>query len=339
MMTRIRGALLSVRPLTALLLLLPFAAVNADVVLMQNGDRLSGTVTKISDGVMVLTSDYGELLLPVAQISSIDSTAAMRVTTADGTETLGVLTNDGTQQYLRTDSGLQTLAVADLNTVVDKDYSSDYWNTNLDFGYVVSKGNSETESGSLHLDSNMLRGNTEHLVHAYFNREEADGVVTRDQFDAGYSFRWYFRDKWYALGNLGYFKDELKDIDQRITVGAGIGHQFFATDISTFSTEIGISQVFEDLDGDSESNPAVRWAMDYNRWLTPGKIDYFYGHEVLKILDSDRGEIYKVNTGIRINLSEHWTANARVDWVNESEPPEGREETDVTYSVGVGLAF
>ncbi|MFK7913686.1 MAG: YdiY family protein [Pseudomonadales bacterium] len=315
------------------------AVASADVIELKNGDRVTGTVVKISDGAMTLTSGYGEMVIPVDQISGIDAALPMRVTTPVGEEVLGTLTNDGGQQYLRTDSGLQPLSIADLNRVVDKDFTTDYWTNYLDFGLAVSKGNSETESISLHYDTNMVRGNTEHLGHAYWNTDEADGVTTRNQVDAGYSFRWYFRDSWYALGNLGYFKDELKEIDRRITVGAGLGHQFFANDIANFSTELGISQVFENLAGESESNPAVRWGMDYNRWLRPEQVQYFYGHEVLKILDSDRGEIYKINTGIRFNLSENWTANARVDLVHESKPPAGREKNDVVYSVGVGLAF
>ncbi len=189
------------------------------------------------------------------------------------------------------------------------------------------------------MDSIATQGKFEHRGYLYLDTDESEGETTRDTFDAGYDLRYYFRDKWYALGSIGYFKDELKDIDSRITLGAGVGYQFFGTDIASLSTDLGVVMVLEDLDGDSESNPALRWGVDYQRWLDFEKLEYFYGHEVLKILDSDRGEIYKANTGIRIHLSERWNANARVDMIHETKPPVGSHKTDLTYSIGVGLIF
>ena len=117
MRTQVKQALQAL-PLAALL---TTALASADVVELKNGDRFTGTIAKISDGAMTLTSDYGEMSIPVDQIAGIDTAEPMRVTTPNGDEVLGTLTNDGAQQYLRTDTGLRPLAIADLNQVVDLD--------------------------------------------------------------------------------------------------------------------------------------------------------------------------------------------------------------------------
>ncbi len=314
------------------------ASAQADVVTLLNGDRLTGAVTTIGGGQLLIdTAHLGSITVPVDQVAGVQKADPESFSTASGAQLTGVLATEEGRQVIRTDEGLEPILVSDL--ILTPPAPAYTWTTNLDFGYVLSKGNSETESGSLLLDSVYTRGKAEHRAFAHWNTEEAEEVTTRDTLDAGYNFRWYFREKWYSLVNFGYFQDELKDIDSRITVGAGVGYQFLKTEISSLSTELGISQIFEDLGGESENNPAVRWAVDYNRWLRPDQVDYFYGHEVLKILDSERGEIYKANTGIRIHLSDLWTAHGRVDLVHETKPPEDRHRTDIIYSVGVGVVF
>ena len=316
----------------------------ADTVTLLNGDQITGTVTTISGGNLLVTTEHlGALTIPAAQVSGITKDGKMRITTATGAELVGALSSVGGQQMITTDSGNQVIAITDLSEAAE-DYilappPEATWTTTADVGWRISKGNSDTESRAIHLDSIATQGKFEHRAFAYFNSEEAQEVTTRDTVDAGYDLRYYFADKWYALGSIGYFKDELKEIDSRYTLGAGLGYQFFNNSISSLSTDLGVTWVFEDLAGESETNPALRWGVDYFRWLRPELVEYFYGHEVLKILDSDRGEVYKVNTGIRVHLSERWHANARLDLVHETKPPQGNHRSDITYTVGFGVNF
>ncbi len=329
------------RALMLLLFLLGALPAAADQITLLNGDRLTGTVSSIAGGRLLFATEHlGELDIAMDQVATVEQLEPLVVSTVTGDELKARLSVADGQQALVSDAGSRPVLLADLTSAVPEPSEVPWtWTNTVDFGWVVSTGNSETESRSLHYDSSLVSGRQEHRLFAYVNQDEADDVTTRDTLDAGYDFRWYFRDQWYALATLGYFKDELKEIDRRITVGAGVGHQFWDNAISSLSTELGISQVFESLAGDSESNPAVRWAVDFNRWIRPDAIDFFYGQEVLKILDSDRGEIYKANTGIRFFLSERWNANARLDVIHETDPPEGRDNTDLVYSVGIGLVF
>ncbi len=316
----------------------------ADTVTLLNGDSITGTVTTITGGNLLVTTEHlGALTIPAAQVSGITKEGKMRITTATGAELVGGLSSIGGQQVIVTDAGTQVVAINDLSEAAE-DYiiavdPEPTWTTTADFGWSRSKGNSDTESRSLHLDSIATQGKFEHRGFAYFDSDEADEETTRETVDAGYDLRYYFRDKWYALASIGFFRDELKEIDSRWTLGAGLGYQFFNHSIASLSTDLTATMVVEDLAGASETNPAVRWGVDYFRWIRPELVEYFYGHEVLKILDSDRGEVYKLNTGFRVHLSERWHANARVDLVHETDPPAGNKNSDITYSVGFGMNF
>lgn len=316
----------------------------ADTLTLINGDHITGTVTTISGGMLLIRTEHiGALTIPAAQVAGITKKGKMHVKTASGAKLTGTLSNVDGQQVLTTASGTQVVAISELTEAAEDHIAAveaePTWTTTADLGWTLSKGNSDTESRSFHLDSIATQGKFEHRGYAYWDADEAQEVTTRDTFDTGYDLRYYFRKKWYALGSIGYFKDELKEIDSRYTVGAGLGYQFFNHSIASLSTDLGVTMVFEDLAGESESNPALRWGVDYFRWLRPRQVEYFYGHEVLKILDSERGEVYKVNTGIRFHLSERWHANARLDLIHETEPPVGNRNSDITYSVGFGMNF
>ena len=80
--------------------------------------------------------------------------------------------------------------------------------------------------------------------------------------DVSYGYKRFFSPVWYASLNTNFFRDELKDIDQRLTLSAGAGYQVFNTTSSALSTELGLSSVQERLAGENKSSPALRWGLD-----------------------------------------------------------------------------
>lgn len=316
----------------------------ADTVTLANGDRLTGEVTIINGGKLLLNTEFmGLLSIPTDQVTGINKDGKITVKTAAGDELIGTLDTVGDQQVVTTPTGQRSVAVTDVTrayadyvNAADLDRS---WDTRLDLGFLMTRGNSDTQTASLHVDSIYKQGVYEHRGHLFVDKDEADDETTRDQLDAAYDFRWYYDPQWYALANVGYFKDKLKDIDRRVTVGLGVGHLFWDNSFGALSAELGISQVFEDLDGDSENNPAVRWALDYNYWFQPERLELFHNHEILKILDSDRGEILNASTGLRLHLSDRWNANVRMDVRHETEVPVDSHNSDITWVVGVGVLF
>jgi len=75
------------------------ATVAADTVVLENGDRLSGTVVKIEATSLWLDTAYaGTLKLPWAQVRQIASDQPVRVRLADGTELDGQLQSGGDRQ-------------------------------------------------------------------------------------------------------------------------------------------------------------------------------------------------------------------------------------------------
>ena len=122
-------------------------------------------------------------------------------------------------------------------------------------------------------------------------------------------------------------------------MGAGVGYQFWDDSFGSLATDLTLNYVREELQEDDESNPAVRWGLEYKRFLLSKKLEAFHRQSVLFIPDSDRGEVIRSSTGLRYALNAKVDATARVDLKHETEPEPGNSKTDVTYNLGVGIKF
>lgn len=333
-MTTIR-TVKSTLKLCAALTFVGFGSAHADVITLDNGDRITGTVGNITSGnVTVATAYAGSVTIAMANVTNIQTDGTYDVTLSSGNQVSGQLVTDG----VLVDGNVTPATIADISLLAPPPNDDPVWTSRIDAMFGLSNGNAKTRALNIIGDSLYSQGRNEHHVSAYWADEEADGEDTRKQMEIDYGYRRYLENNWYASANVEYFKDELKFVDPRLTVGASLGKLFWDNALGRLSAEIGVSQVFEDLAGESESNPAVRWALDYNRFLS-AKTEFYHNHEILKILGGGRGEIFDSSTGLRYALSDALSVSLRADLRHETEPPADAHRSDITYGVGVGYVF
>ena len=331
------------RRMSVLVLSLTCSLSFADVIQMTNGDRISGTVEGISSGKVLIATSYADTIaVSLGEIESVTSDKEFSVRA--GGETLrGKFSVGDSGQVLQTDSGSSTIVLADVRSASESKLAvtqlAAEFSNRADIGLVISNGNSDTESLNTLVESVYKRDKVQHSATLLVSSEEADEVQTKDQLDFDYNYKRFMSDRWYLAGNAEYFTDELKDIDSRITVGAGAGYQFWDNTFGAFSAEAGVSAVREDIDGEEEDNPAFRFALDYKKFLMAKRLELFHRQSILVIPDSDRGEVVSASTGLRYAVSDRIDTTARVDLIHETEPAPGNSKTDTTYTLGIGVKF
>ncbi len=315
----------------------------ADRLVFANGDVITGTVTSISGGQVVVQTDYAARIV-VAQdkVVSLQTESDVQVSTVQGDVLNGKLSTE--EEGVRVDTTGALIAFEDLERMTRGSgpslFEAANWAHKADLFASVAKGNAETQTFSLLTESSRRSERDEHILNAAVYREEDEQTTTRDQMDIDYGYKRFLSgDKWFISGNGEFFRDKLKDIDPRITVGAGAGYRFWENSLGSLTIEFGLSAVYEELAAEDEINPAARWALDYRRLLTGERIELFHRHQILSILDDDRGEVLESSTGLRFMINDWWDANLRADVRHETEVPEGAHRTDVTYAVGVGVRF
>lgn len=331
------------RRLSMAALICAATAVHADVVTMANGDRITGTLDSISSGGIRMETEYaGFIVIDKSKVATIETDEAFDTRVA-GRLVSGRFSAEGDAQRIVSDTATTDIALGDV-------YSSGHdnlglgiigseWSSRATLGLIISNGNSDTQNLNTLVESALKRAKVEHSVSLLVNNEESEEETTKDIIDFDYGYKRFLSEKWYASGNGEYFRDKLKDVDQRITLGAGMGYQFWDNSFGAFSSDLGLSVVREELDGEEETNPAVRWGLDYNRFFFAKRMELFHKQSVLFIPDADRGEVISTSTGLRYALNDRLDTAARVDVNHETDPPEGNSKTDVTYTIGVSLNF
>lgn len=329
----------------AILPMLPGGAVVAGAVVLKNGDKLTGRVDSISGGRLLLETEYaGRVPIRLEAIESVASEAAFRLRLRGGGHLAGRLAVQDSAQHLLGEAGmsrplnLATVASAGRRGDALADLGSG-WSTHADLAASLSSGNSETEAVNLRVQSTLKLDWSVHDWALLVSREEAEGARNREQLDFDYGYKRFFSDKWFALGNAEYYRDELADIDLRITLGGGIGYQVWQDGFGALSLGMGVSAVFDEIGAKAKENPAWRWELDYNRFFWSKQFEIFHRHSMLVIPDGSRGEVIEASTGVRLAISERLSSNFRIDHRIDTKPREGADRTDVTYSLGVGFKF
>ena len=287
----------------------------ADVVHFVNGDRLTGRLVEAETGYIALdVANIGVITVPSEAVERIEGQGSATSDVAASAES---------------EAGVPVLADAGVGWGAA-------WDATADAGATVSRGNTDALDVALVFAAKRSGLRFDHLFDVNTAKSSAWDEVTRDQLDIEYDLRRKYGDKWYAVGNLEYFRDAIKDIDQRYTVGVGGGYAILASERSALTTDIGISQVLEESMSVRESSPALRWGVDFNRWIVPEQLEVFHTHQLLGVLDTDRGLFWDSGTGIRLYLSERWNMSVRLDVQHETQPTPGRKRTDATSMIAIG---
>jgi putative salt-induced outer membrane protein YdiY len=318
-------------------------AAHADLLVMDNGDRITGRLDSITGGKAIFDTPYaGRIWVEIANIRTLETEEAYAVRMGDRMIE-GTFAGEGDLQQL---IGADQAAIVNWTGVRSATQSRNAftrfaagWGSHLDLALSLADGNSSTEAFNVLLEVDYQNELNAHLVTALLAREEGEGLLTRDQLDIDYGYKRFLTERWYGAGNAEYFQDTLKDIDSRITLGVGAGVQFIDNSLQNLSSDIGISAVREDIGGDSDVEPALRLGVDYQRFVLAKTIELFHRQSILQLLGDEKNQVFSSSTGIRYAYNERIDTNFRIDLAYESDPPPGNERIDTTYSLGVGIKF
>ena len=328
--------------LVCLFWLLPLSS-HGDVVVMKNGDRLSGDVESLLRDELRIEIEYaGNISVDVGEVATITTEAIYEVRTSE-TRLEGRLFADSGAQYVLMGDQRIPISIEEIEQLVKKRKAmirvAGDWRSRADLSLILSEGNSETKNYNVFVESILKRPSSEHALALLINNEKAEGVLTREQFDLDYGYKRFVSEKWFASATAEYFEDELKGIERRIAGSGGIGYQFWDNSIGELSADLSVSAVQEKIGPQNETNPALRLGVDYRRLFFADKVEIFHRQSMLSIPDSERGQVLNASTGLRYELSTFVDTAFRIDINYETKPAPNRKKTDLTYTVGLGLKF
>jgi putative salt-induced outer membrane protein YdiY len=128
-----------------------------DVVIMKNGDRLTGEVKKMENGLLYVETDYvsGSVGLDWRQVKSVQTNADFQVALRDGSRVAGTISKVASEESpgedfsVQTTSGGESFSGSDVVTVESQKGS--FWRQikgSIDFGFAFDSGNGQTQLNS-----------------------------------------------------------------------------------------------------------------------------------------------------------------------------------------------
>lgn len=325
-------------PLIGSLLALHAGAVHGDVLFMKNGDRITGEIKRVWDEELFIESDYAdEFAVSLDEIARIESDADFKIELRDNRTVIGRLaTSASGEMILVTEESTRPITPTAIGELEQIDDYFD-WSARSDLSIDANRGNTESSDFLWQAATLVKFGDHRHTLDFRFDREEQDGVTTKEQRYVKYLYSWFFSERWFLSTGATYERDPVRELNYRYTPGAGIGFQFFEDAHRLLEVSVSALGVREKLGGIKDSSTAGRWDLRYRRKILGGDLDFFHNHRFVLYLRGRTNKTVDSSTGLRWGIWGDLYLNAQVDWDWESDPAAGNEQEDITYALGVGI--
>jgi len=308
------------------------AAVFAGQVELVNGDRLTGTVTQMVDGVVTMETELaGTLAIAVENIRTITTDEPVELVLADGSAMTETVT-----------AGTSLSRIAAINPPKPP---LPRWKGDISGGLVYTRGNTWNESYNLSANAQKrteksrttLKGDTAKKKER--NSGSSDEVTTEDWLKTSAKYDCFVSKKMYLFGEGRYETDDQARLDSRIIYGGGSGYQWVESETLNFATEAGLSCIHENYEQNgTDKKLSARAGYHFDVLLNK---TFSFIHDLAYFPSTEAVSDYYLSSSaeLRARLNANWFVNAKVLFDYDATPATGEGSTDVKYLLGAGVSF
>jgi hypothetical protein len=351
--------------LTALVAVLFCPLLFADQIVLKNGDRLTGTVTKSDAKKLVIKTNYaGEVTVAWSAVQEMTSTKSFHVGLKSGQTVVGPLTvKEGKLEVSTKDFG--TLETPTDNVVVIRDDADQLayekslhpgmlegWNGGLNLGFAVTRGNSETKNLSIALNA-ARKGLHDKLV-LYTNQiyatndKPSPSQTTANAIGGGARYDHDFTPRVFVFVNGDFYHDALQFLDLRSTFGGGLGLHAVKSAFTTLDLLAGANYTHESYAipfnppslANTRSLAGLTLGDDFMHKVGKGTVitqSFFFYPDL-----SDTGQYrwtFNVGTVTKLNKWLGWQNSFGDVYVTNPPNVPGIKKNDMQIATGLNISF
>ena len=341
--------------LTLYILLTPVPAFGAaerrDVVVMKNGDRITGKIKKLDHGQLFIEPPYVVSPIPVdwLQVDRIESTAKFQLEMSGGKRLVGTIqkirTKDNPKQdFVIENGGVETRVLAS-DVVAFQSQKSTFWkqlkgSVNLGASYV-----SGSTATSVNLDADTSYNTTKFQVGGALssNYSSQSGANSSNRQDLSSTSSIYLSRHAFVGSFLDFLTSDQQSLDLRQTYGGGYGRYFIRTNNTQFSWLGGLVYVKEAYSPESGLNPRdqnLEGLLELNYdWFRFNTSELSTSLQIFPGL-SDAGRVRSnLNAMYSINFTHDIVLRLNVFDTFDNRPPENALKNQFGVSTTFGLTF
>ncbi len=322
----------------------------ADQVFLKNGDRLTGQIVRMTDGKLIFLSQVvGEVTVNLTDIQTFSSNEPVEVHLNDGTVLhQPVAAAEPNEFALKTTAPLQsqTFPLAAVASINPPPPPKPKWTGSVSGSVGLTTGNTEASSvtGSVSLsrrsEQDRTTADADVAKVSQTDRDTGESDTTESWWRVRGQYDYFFTKKFFGFANGRYEKDDIARLERRVVVGGGGGYQWIETDITTFSTNLGLASVFEKykFQGDTNNQLSLQAGYVFSRQLWKNT-RFLNDLTYYPSLDEFSDYFLTSTAELRTNLTKTMFANFKVIFNYDATPALDRGKSDTKYLLGVGMNF
>ena len=324
-----------------IIILLFSTTADAGVLVLKNGDQITGEIKHIWDAEITIEPEYtDEFSVDVSAVDQIITDRKFEIELQDGRNVLAQLagSDEDGRQIVSTGTETIQIALTDIFELVEPEEDFD-WESHVDFSTVINTGNTTSTTGVLRADSTIRVPNHRHLIELSGSYESTDDVTTKEQSFVRYDYNWFFNEPWFMATQLSGERDPIIELDHRTIVSLGVGRDIWYTPRLALSMQLGVGAQTEEIGGFSEDSSVATWTLRYRQGFLNNDFELFHDHTITKNVGGRTNTSYKTSTGIRYEMTDLLYVNFTFDYDYETDPAMNVEKDDSTLLVGIGAEF
>jgi len=340
------------------------SAVEAGVVHLDNGDRITGKIKSLDGEKLVIVSDMvGEVSIPWEHVETFSSDEPVRLELEDGSSVQQPVASDEAGHVKISGAGVleeQTINISKIKEIgepkaekaaeeisaLEREKQRAPWKGDIGLGFSATRGNSNTNTGNFDLTLGRRRPDDRLGFEAnyIFSEEKGDDdedyEKTTDRGHIAGKYDYFFSQKLYGFGHGRVGRDQIADLDSRVLLDSGLGYQWVESEPFSFLTEAGLGWQVEDYEAAGEDTSAATARAGYDlsklllEWLTFKHTTDYY-----PLLEDFGNYFLTTKAELRAYYTERIYSNFQVRMDYESDPPPDRDSTDMFYILGAGVEF
>lgn len=338
-------------PVLALILLFGFSFVPAmaektDVVVLINGNAVTGEVKSLEFGLLKFSTDsMGTVGIDWEDIVSVSSTHNHQVELPDGTRYYGKLEPTGDSHVVRivTASDEYVVAAARIVRITPIEANANFierLDGSFSFGIQTQKASEVTTSN---LAADVSYRERKYLLGLRLSSAITDQseLPTTARQNVNLNYQRFRNNRWFTEWFTGWEKNDELGIQARTSIGGALGRYFVQTNKNQFSVTAGVQGARSTFTGDEESSTEVEGRFEFRflrRNLAPETSFRITAtaYPLLADLSQYRAES---DMSLRWEMLNDLFLDLSVGYSYISNPTDGAQSSDYTATTSIGYSF
>jgi hypothetical protein len=325
-------------------------AKNEDVVVLKNGDRMTGEIKGLQRGELRFKSDYmaESVRLDWSKVASLESKSTYMIWLVDGklmTDVMRLVANRSSEvANFVIGNSQQTIKVHQLDVIRITPADRGFWRRlegSIDFGLSFTSGNDQYQT-NLAATSTYRTGAHSFTasVDSAFSGQTEGTSTRRNQFT--FDYRRQLNERWYVGGLIDFLRSDQQSLRLRTSTGGLIGRNLKQTEhtrLSVFGGVVGTREHYSTiLSKPSATNADALAGVDFFTFRF-SKTDIRSRLSVYPSLTTPGRTRFQTTSDLRIKIVKDLWWGFHIYENFDSKPPVAADKNDLGVSTTLGWKF